>query len=89
MEAGANKATPPYFSRPCSNPWQKAGAETELVELAGSEIRGCMGCYSCFLEKRLMCPKEDILNSTPLAFLAHTAALHLEQPLLCSAYALL
>ncbi len=44
-------------------PLAKAGAETELVELAGSELRGCMGCYVCFLEKNRSCVvKKDILN---------------------------
>jgi multimeric flavodoxin WrbA len=40
-----------------------AGAETELVELAGNEIRGCMSCYVCFLEKNGTCVlKKDIVN---------------------------
>lgn len=30
-------------------PLAKAGAETELIELASSEIRGCMSCYVCYL----------------------------------------
>lgn len=44
-------------------PLAGAGAETELVELAGNEIRGCMGCYVCFLEKNGTCVlKKDIVN---------------------------
>ncbi len=44
-------------------PLVEAGAETELVELAGSEIRGCMACYVCYLEKNGTCVlKKDMVN---------------------------
>jgi multimeric flavodoxin WrbA len=44
-------------------PLAEAGAETELIELAGHEIRGCMGCYVCFMEKNGTCVlKKDIVN---------------------------
>lgn len=44
-------------------PLAAAGAETELVELAGSEIRGCMSCYVCYMEKNGTCVlKKDIVN---------------------------
>jgi multimeric flavodoxin WrbA len=44
-------------------PLTEAGAETELIELAKSEIRGCMACYVCFLEKNGTCVlKKDIVN---------------------------
>jgi multimeric flavodoxin WrbA len=44
-------------------PLNEAGAETELIELAKSEIRGCMACYVCFLEKNGTCVlKKDIVN---------------------------
>ena len=44
-------------------PLARAGAETELIELAGSEIRGCMACYVCFLEKNGTCVlKKDMIN---------------------------
>ena len=44
-------------------PLKEAGAETELIELAKSEIRGCMACYVCFLEKNGTCVlKKDIVN---------------------------
>lgn len=36
-------------------PLAEAGAETELIELAGNEIRGCMGCYVCYLKKNREC----------------------------------
>jgi multimeric flavodoxin WrbA len=44
-------------------PLNEAGALTELIELAKSEIRGCMACYVCFLEKNGTCVlKKDIVN---------------------------
>jgi len=45
-------------------PLANAGADTELIELAGNEIRGCMACYVCFMEKDGTCVlKKDIVNS--------------------------
>lgn len=44
-------------------PLTGAGAETELIELAGNEIRGCMACYVCYLERNGTCVlKKDIVN---------------------------
>jgi multimeric flavodoxin WrbA len=44
-------------------PLSKAGVETELVELAGSEIRGCIACYVCYLQKNGKCVlTKDIVN---------------------------
>lgn len=44
-------------------PLAGAGAETELIELAGNEIRGCMACYVCYLERNGTCVlKKDLVN---------------------------
>jgi len=44
-------------------PLSEAGAETELIELAKNEIRGCMACYVCYVEKDRTCVlKKDIVN---------------------------
>lgn len=44
-------------------PLAEAGANTELVELAGSKIRGCTACMVCFKEQDGTCAvKEDMLN---------------------------
>lgn len=57
-----------------------AGAETELVELAGSEMRGCMSCYVCFLEKNGTCVlKKDIVNDC-IAKMAAADAILLGSP---------
>lgn len=40
-----------------------AGIETELVELAGQPIQGCIACYKCFKEKNQRCAVEkDVVN---------------------------
>jgi multimeric flavodoxin WrbA len=39
------------------------GIETELYELAGSPVRGCIACYQCFKNKDLRCAvKDDVIN---------------------------
>jgi len=41
----------------------KEGVETELVQLSGKEIRGCIACYKCFENKDQHCAvKNDIAN---------------------------
>lgn len=40
------------------------GIETELVQLGGKKIRGCMACYKCFNNKDCRCAVDsDCLNS--------------------------
>jgi len=42
---------------------KKEGIETELVQLAGKEIRGCSACYKCFENKNKRCAVEnDVVN---------------------------
>ena len=42
---------------------QKEGIETELYQLAGRKIRGCMACYKCFQNKDRRCSvNNDVLN---------------------------
>lgn len=41
----------------------KEGIETEMIELAGNNIRGCTACYECFEKKDKKCAiKNDIVN---------------------------
>jgi len=41
----------------------QAGIETELVELAGAPVRGCIACYGCFKNKDRRCTiKDDVVN---------------------------
>jgi multimeric flavodoxin WrbA len=42
---------------------EKEGIETELVQLSGKEIHGCIACYKCFENKDQRCAvKNDIAN---------------------------
>ncbi|AFM26191.1 flavodoxin family protein [Desulfomonile tiedjei] len=42
---------------------EKEGVETELFQLAGKEIRGCMACYKCWGKKNQRCTNEkDVVN---------------------------
>lgn len=42
---------------------EREGIETELVQLAGRQIRGCLACYKCFETKDGTCvQKDDLLN---------------------------
>ncbi|MCX5871243.1 MAG: flavodoxin family protein [Deltaproteobacteria bacterium] len=45
---------------------EAAGVETELVELAGQEVRGCIACYECFKRKDGYCAystvQKDCIN---------------------------
>jgi multimeric flavodoxin WrbA len=43
---------------------EKAGVETELVQLAGERIHGCIACYQCFARKDRRCAvTDDIANN--------------------------
>ncbi|HMK44061.1 MAG TPA: flavodoxin family protein [Dissulfurispiraceae bacterium] len=37
------------------NEVQKAGISTELVQLSGENLRGCIACYECFKRKNQQC----------------------------------
>ncbi|MCP4214173.1 MAG: flavodoxin family protein [bacterium] len=42
---------------------KKEGIETEMVQLAGKALRGCMGCMKCFENKNKRCILDkDIVN---------------------------
>jgi multimeric flavodoxin WrbA len=43
---------------------QKGGIETELVQLSGKKIHGCVACFKCFENKNQRCSvTKDVLNS--------------------------
>ena len=42
---------------------KKEGIETELIQMAGNPIAGCVACYKCFKNKNRRCSVEkDMLN---------------------------
>jgi multimeric flavodoxin WrbA len=45
------------------NELKKEGIETELLQLSGKKIRGCIACYKCFKNKDQRCSvKKDVVN---------------------------
>jgi len=43
---------------------QKEGIETEAVSLAGKPLRGCLGCYKCYINQNRQCVQtKDALNT--------------------------
>ncbi len=46
---------------------EKEGISTELLQLAGRQIHGCLACYKCFKNKDYRCVQsKDILNEMAL-----------------------
>ena len=42
---------------------KKEGIETEMIQLAGQKIHGCIACYKCFKTKDQQCAvKDDVAN---------------------------
>jgi multimeric flavodoxin WrbA len=42
---------------------QQEGIETEMIQLAGKKIRGCIACYKCFKNQNQRCSVEkDVVN---------------------------
>ena len=41
---------------------KKEDIKTELVQLGGSNIKGCRACYKCFEKKNRRCIQDDALN---------------------------
>ncbi len=42
---------------------EREGIETELVQLAGKRLRGCIACYQCWQNKDGLCAvKDDMVN---------------------------
>lgn len=43
---------------------QKEGIETEMISLAGKPLRGCLGCYKCYINRNGQCVQaKDALNT--------------------------
>ena len=55
---------------------EKEGIETELVELAGQKLQGCIGCRKCFSAKDKRCAvSDDAMNDTIAKMLEADAVL--------------
>jgi multimeric flavodoxin WrbA len=57
-------------------PLVDAGWDTELIQLGGTPIRGCLACYQCFEKKNHRCSqKDDLFNHCLEQMLAADAIL--------------
>lgn len=48
---------------------EKEGIETEIYQMAGKKIRGCLSCYKCFSNKDNKCSVDDDLNPLVARFM--------------------
>ncbi|WP_027185265.1 flavodoxin family protein [Desulfovibrio inopinatus] len=52
-----------YLLKATLAPIEKAGWETELIQVGGKEVRGCIACYKCFEKLDGQCAvKKDLFN---------------------------
>lgn len=59
---------------------EAAGWDTELIQVGGKDIRGCIACYKCFENKDMQCAvKNDIFNNC-MEKLVHADAMILGSP---------
>ena len=59
---------------------ETAGIGTELVQLAGGQLNGCIACYKCFETKDMTCvQKKDVVN-TCIAKMAEADGILLGSP---------
>ena len=59
---------------------EKESITTELVQLAGSKIRGCMACYKCIENKNRKCVIADDMVNDCIAKMAAADAIILGSP---------
>jgi multimeric flavodoxin WrbA len=59
---------------------EKEGIETELFQLAGKEIRGCMACYKCWGKKNRRCTNEKDLVNDYIAVMLEVEGIILASP---------
>ena len=58
----------------------KEGIETELVQLAGKEIKGCRACMWCFKSKKGRCVQDDDIVNGCIAKMADADGIILGSP---------
>ena len=52
-----------FLLRKVLEPIAEAGIETELMQIGGKQVRGCLGCYQCRIKKNGRCANNtDVVN---------------------------
>ncbi len=59
---------------------RKEGIETEMVQLAGRSMKGCLACYGCFRNKNGRCVIEDDQANEVIAKMAEADGIILGSP---------
>ena len=59
---------------------EKEGIETELVQLAGQKIQGCLACYKCFSAKNKRCVVTDDIVNECIEKMEHAEGIILGSP---------
>ncbi len=59
---------------------EKEGIETELVQMAGKPIRGCIACYQCFKKKNKQCAVTTDAANEYIAKMAEADGIILASP---------
>ena len=57
-----------------------AGIETEMIQLAGKPVKGCLACYRCFESKDRQCAQKDDLVNECLAEMAEADGIIVASP---------
>jgi len=58
----------------------KEGIETELIELAGRAVPGCIACYKCFERKNQLCAVDNDIINEAIAKMTEADAILLGSP---------
>ena len=59
---------------------EEEGIETELFQLAGKEIRGCLACYKCWEKKNRRCTVEKDVANDCIALMLEADGIVLASP---------
>jgi len=59
---------------------EQEGISTELVELAGKKVPGCIACYQCFEKKNARCAVEDDIVNEAIAKMQEADGILLGSP---------
>ena len=59
---------------------EQEGISTELVELAGKKVPGCIACYQCFEKKNARCAVEDDIINEAIAKMQEADGILLGSP---------
>jgi len=69
-----------YLLREVLNPLENAGWDSEMLQVGGKEIRGCIACYKCFENQDKYCSVNTDMFNTILEKMVQADALIMGSP---------